>query len=115
MALSISTDFDDLADNVEAVTITLVRPGGNATVAITKALRRALSRRDTGVGGVQLSGENTVWNFSDASLNPASQNRIVQADDLIASSSQPAATWAVLTAELQTLSSRWRCTCRKVR
>jgi len=105
IALNVATDFVDVVDGLEAVTF--LERGGGTTQAITKALRRQISRREAEASNGKYQASDTIWHVSQTEL---------------ASQPQPGATitdgegtiWTALESSRDTLTSRWRCVCRNL-
>lgn len=99
-----STDFEDVVDGLEAVT--LIRRGREPT-AITDALQRALSTTEiTASDGEYLAGD-VRWHVPVVQLvlDPRLGDRIKDAAGNY---------WTILSRRLDTLEHRWRLVCRDV-
>ena len=113
--MSLATDIDTdylIMDSVETVAL-IVKKHGEDDVQLdgVKALHTPLGKRDFAwAGSIGISPEDTVWNvwvdsFDNAvTLQPGYW--LQQADGT---------NWIIMSCELATLSTRWRCVARKAR
>lgn len=105
---AIAADFASLADNTETVTLTPQNPAATAITGIT-ALRRALQRRDMdAVAGLSVENDVIVWHLPSSALGSTAPKQ----GDIITAGSE---VWTILSAEKQTLGTRWRFVCVKRR
>lgn len=100
-----SSDFTDVVDGTEAVT--LERRGTSTEDSVATALRRAVTITEAGESNGNYTASDTTWHLSIAQL--ATQPRI---GDVIVDASSDR--WTVLDVAKQTLSNRWRCVCRNL-
>jgi hypothetical protein len=101
-----STDFETIADGLEAVT--LDRRGSSDNVSVTKALRRNVSTTEIAASNGKLQSGDTRWHL------PASEvTTTPRLGDWIEDSSGDR--WQVLEIRKDTLSNRWRCISRNLR
>ncbi len=130
VTFDLSTDFDDVVDNLEA--ITLGAPSevdwdtmtvdewdeltvdewdallvGDTTTAISSALRRALTTKEMAVSDGLYRNGDVVWHFAASAVSTAP----VPSDLIIDSDSNQ---WTILEVSLQTLSNRYRCITRNL-
>ena len=100
-----STDFEDITDGLEAVTLN--RRGSSSNVAIEKALQRAVTTSEVAASDGQYTQGDVRWHLPIAEVadTPKIGDSIVDAagDD-----------WVIMTVQDATLSSRWRCVSRNV-
>lgn len=95
-------------DAAETVELWLRRSDGIIVVPVAGALRRAMAQREQDCDGVRLAAGETIWHIPGAPL-PANQE-ILPGDSIV----QGNITWAVSSATLETLGTRWRCVCTRV-
>ena len=96
-----NTDFEDVVDGLEAITI-LRR--GDGTTAVAHALHRAINRAEAAASGGRYTTEDTRWHF------PLVEAARPHLDDVILDGDGNRHT--VLEARKDTLSVRWRCVAR---
>lgn len=96
-------------DNTEAVTVILIRSGGNTSVPIDIAKRTAISKTDILVDSSLMESDSAAWNIPEVLLNPASNGRRLKRDDVIVDAS--GRRWRVSLVDLQHAGSRWRAAC----
>ncbi len=108
-----STDFEDITDGLEAVT--LDRRGSSDNVSVTKALRRELSvaesRSSTGslqVSDGQLRAGDTRWHLPQAEVTTTPR-----VGDVIEPSNGDR--YQIMEVVLETLGNRWECVSRNLR
>ncbi len=105
--------LESIADGTEAVTAILKSRGGeDVRVSIGHALRQPMTRSIANRSGVQVQGDELVWNVSDAELNPSSEGRKFREGDVIEVSATER--YKVNTAVLTTMRTRWELTARKI-
>ena len=97
------TDFEDVTDGLEAVTLT--PRFSSSTTAVTKALQRAVTTAEVQASDGKYLASDVRWHLpvAEVSSRPALGTRIV--DD-------GGTYWIILDVQQATLSSRWRCICR---
>jgi hypothetical protein len=109
-----TADFADITDGLEAVTVQ--RRGTSATVAVANALQRAVTTQESFIstdGSTpaasfgKITSADTVWHLPIEEI--ATSPRV--GDVIIDSASKY---WTVLLVAEQTLTARWRCTCRDI-
>lgn len=96
-----STDFEDVTDGLEAVTLL----GSGSSTSVTKALQRAVSTKELEASDGKYRTDDTVWHlpFAEVATRPTLGNVIKDAAGL---------RWSILAVQEHTLSNRWRCVCR---
>jgi hypothetical protein len=106
LADDIANDYQ-IIDGVEDVTVTPRTPAAAAQPNV-KALRRAISRSEVFFGGqVGISPNDTVFHLWVSTLGGIVPN---PGDTITQAGGQA---WEILSQQLQTLSTRYRCVCRK--
>jgi len=100
-----STDFEDIADGLEAVTLN--RRGSSSNVSITNALQRALTTREIEASDGKYRAGDVRWHLPEAETTTAPSLGDVIVD---ASSNR----WTILDKQHATLENRWRLICRDV-
>jgi len=103
VSFDLSTDFEDVADGLEAVT--LDRRGSSSNVSIGSALRRNLSTREVADSDGKYQAGDLRWHFgvAEVSDDPALGDAIVDA---------AGERWTILAVRCDTLCNRWRCITR---
>ncbi len=101
-----------IADGTEAVTLIIERNDDRERVAIGHALRQPMTRSIASRAGVQVEGDQIVWNVSHAELNPASNGRDIREGDVIEVSATER--YKVNVAMHATMRTRWELVCRAV-
>lgn len=104
MSLELTNDYE-LFDG--QATVELWQPEATAAITVAGALRGPIARQEAVPAGGQVVQADAVWNLPVAEL--AERPRL---GSLIVESS--GAAWTVLTVDLQTLATRWRCTTRQL-
>lgn len=100
-----STDFEDITDGLEAVT--LDRRGSSSNVSVTNALQRAVSTREVLASDGKYRTGDVRWHLpvAECASAPSLGDALVDA---------ASARWIVLAVVEATLSNRWACVCRNV-
>jgi hypothetical protein len=93
-------------DNVEEITISLIRAAGTTEVTISYAKRGDSIRPDIDLQGVGVANSTVSWDISDGELNPGNQGRTIHRDDLISATSG-AELFRVISADLKVDNSKW--------
>ena len=98
-----STDFEDITDGLEAVTLT--PRFSSSTTAVTAALQRAVTTNEVQASDGKYLASDVRWHLpvAEVSSRPALGTRIVDAGGTY---------WIILDVQEATLSRRWRCICR---
>lgn len=105
LAFTPGTDFEDICDGLEAVTLN--RRGSSSNDSVSHALQRAVSTAEVEASdGRYLSGD-VRWHLPVAEC----ANRPTPGDDIVDGASDR---WKVLDVQEATLSRRWRCVCRNL-
>ncbi len=101
-----STDFEDITDGLEAVT--LDRRGSSDNVSVTSALRRNLSTSEILASDGKLQSGDTRWHLPGAEVTTTPR---------IGDSIEPSdgTRHQILEVRFDTLSNRWRCVTRDLR
>jgi head-tail adaptor len=104
-SLDVQTDFSAVADGLEAVT--LERADGAGSVAISAALRRAITTREAAISDGKYTTTDVRWHLPAAGLAaaPGLGDRIVDGND---------ETWTILETQLATCGSRFVCIARNL-
>lgn len=102
-----STDFEDITDGLEAVTLN--RRGSSSNVSISGALQRAVSISEVAASDGQYTQGDVRWHLPVADVALTAPPRI--GDSIVDAAGDY---WAILTVQLATLSNRWRCVSRNV-
>ncbi len=99
------TDFVDVVDGLEAVTLN--RRGSSSNVSVTSALQRSVSTAEIAGSDGKYRAGDVRWHLpvSEVSSTPRLGDWIVDA---------AAERWQVLEVRLDTLSTRWRCVTRNL-
>lgn len=99
---------DPLAfDGGQPVTLLQKRAGGVSALAVRNATSGPVTNRERqALGAVGLVGTERQWSLNAADVGPAG---VVPGDCLDDGTSL----WTILTADLATLGSRWRCVARR--
>lgn len=100
-----STDFQDVTDGLEAVTLNRRRSSSNVSVA--KALQRAVTTSEVEASDGQYIQGDVRWHLpvAEVAVTPRTGDRIVDA---------AGAYWIVLTVQEATLRARWMCVSRNL-
>ena len=100
-----STDFEDITDGLQAVTLN--RRGSSSNVAVAKALQRAVTTSEVAASDGQYTQGDVRWHLPIAEVADAPKigDSIVDAAEDY---------WEVMTVQLATLSKRWLCVSRNV-
>ena len=94
-------------DGGQSVTLNQKRAGVVTPVSVRNAMSSPLTNRQIeALGGVGLVGTERNWDLPAGDVGPAG----VQPCDVI---DDGATRWTILTADLATLGSRWRCVTRR--
>ena len=103
--LDLSSDFVQVADRLEAVT--LRRGGGAAAVAVPSALRRAVTTREAADSNGRYTASDVRWHLAAAELPsaPGLGERIVDASGEC---------WTILETRRATCGTRWECIARNL-
>ena len=103
-----STDFETVADGLEAVTLN--RRGSSSNVAVAKALQRAVTTSEVAASDGQYTQGDVRWHL------PVSDDLPIAEPPSIGDSIVDAAgdDWVIMAVQDATLSSRWRCVSRNV-
>lgn len=108
LAADIADDYEFI-DGVEEVTLTPTTPAAAAQPSV-KALQRQLTRSEIFFGPqIGISPSDTVFHLWVSTLGvvvPNPGDTITQSSGVV---------WEILSLQLQTLQTRWRCICRKQR
>lgn len=112
MVFSPGNFLETIADGTEAVTLIIERNEDKERVSIGHALRQPMTRALAARSGVQVEGDQIVWNISNAELNPASNGRDIREGDVIEVSATER--FKVNQATLATMRTRWELVCRAV-
>lgn len=107
VAFSPGTDFEDVVDGLEAVT--LDRRGSEDNVSITSAFRTAVSTIEAAASDGKLTDEDTRWHFPVAEVPIANPPRM---GDWVEANGDR---YQILGFRLDTMSTRWRCVTRNLR
>lgn len=103
-----STDFEDVTDGLEAVTLN--RRGSSDNVSVSAALRRALSTTEIAASDGLLRSGDTRWHLPVAEVAVASPPRM--GDWIVPTDGTR---FQIMELRLDTMSRRWRCVARDVR
>ncbi len=104
--MTLATDIaDDMADvdNLETITLSV----GGVSDSSVSAFRRAATYMEVQAGGsVGLDSDDLAWNIqaNTTTLVPTGGATITDGDSVV---------WRVLSVQGLTLSTRWRCMCRR--
>ena len=98
-------DFEQIADQLEAVT--LRRADGSAFATIGAALRRAVTTREAAASDGRYTASDVRWHLPAAELAAPPIWEI-------GSSTPAAGCWTILETRLQTCGSRWECVTRNL-
>lgn len=112
MAFAPSGFLESICDGTEAVTLIIERNDDKERVAIAHAKRHPMTRALAARSGVQIEGDQIVWNISNAELNPSSNGRDIREGDVIEVSATER--FKVNQASHVTMRSRWELVCRAV-
>jgi len=101
-----STDFEDVCDGLEAVTLN--RRGSTPNTDIAHALQRNINNREIAASDGKYKAGDVRWHLPDAEIgdDPRMGDVIVDAADN---------RYTILEPRHDTLENRWRCVCRNVR
>jgi hypothetical protein len=101
-----STDFEDITDGLEA--ITLDRRGSSDNVSVTAALQRMISTTEVVASNGKLQSGDVRWHLPNAQVTttPRMGDWIVDAS---------ANRWQILQVDDATLQNRWMCAARNLR
>jgi len=99
------SDFAQVTDGLEPAT--LRRVDGSGAIAITSALRRAVTTREAAASDGKYTTSDVHWHLAAAEL-PAPPRL---GDQIIDASSE---SWTILETQLATCGSRWNCTARNL-
>ena len=105
---NVDSDFD-LIDNLADVTLDFKRSGGTTTVSGVSALVRGFNKPVAFFQGISIRGDELVYNLKadDLGVNiPESGDTITTAGAVV---------YTILSAQLFSFDSRWRCLCRAER
>ena len=107
MPLDISGDYA-IWDGSETVTHTSKPATGNVTDSVAKALRRAVTIREVTASGGYYTMQDTIWHLAldEMAYTPKEGDTTTDASSVV---------WTIIEVAKQTLSSRWRCVCRRER
>lgn len=108
VAFSPGTDFEDITDGLEAVTLN--RRGSSDNVSVTAALRRALSTSEISASDGLLRSGDTWWHLPAAEVATTAPPRM--GDWIIPTDGTR---FQIMELRLDTQSTRWRCIARDVR
>ena len=107
-----STDFEDVTDGLEAVTIN--RRGSSDNVSVTNALQRALGTREIEASDGKYLRGDVVWHIPAVEVVNGDGDTIEPAPgDLIVDAASDR--WTILEKRLDTLEHRWRLVTRNPR
>ncbi len=115
VTLDLSSDYE-LFDNTEPVDVVLKSLGGTAaenTVRVENALRRELSKREQESLGGLLNNRSVVWEIPVEQLGDSVE--IQEGDVILELEPDAPLRWTVVSTQLATLKTRWRCICNKQR
>lgn len=98
-----TTEFVDIVDGLEAVTVRF--PGSAGTTAVAHAKRRAISTREAAASGGRYTSTDVNWHLpiSECPNQPKLGSKIVDADGVW---------WTVLDVMKCTRGTRWKCASR---
>ena len=98
-----STEFVDVVDGLEAVT--LKYPGASSTTAVSHAKRRQVSIREALASGGRYTTSDVAWHLpqSEATTQPKLGSKIVDSSSVY---------WTVIVVDKATRGTRWRCMTR---
>ncbi len=107
-----STDFEDITDGLEAVTLN--RRGSTPNTSIANALRRKVTQGVAGKHEAQISDgqyniNDSAWHLPDAEVG----NDPLVGDEIIRD--LDSSRYTILQSRHDTLANRWRCVSRNVR
>lgn len=105
MSFDPSNDFPTVADGLS--TVTLTRPGTDLSIEISRALRRAVLRRDTLDTDGRYTASDFVWHLPAGDLPEPPQAGDVLIDE-------NGDRWTVLGARPASFGTRWHCVCRNL-
>ena len=91
--------------NTEAVTF---KRSGESNLALQYGKRRAVRHNEITAHGGGGIARGMVWNLPAAEIEAQESGAVVSIDDQITAGSE---TWKVVSVELLTWQSRWRCVC----
>lgn len=96
-------DFAAVCDGLQAVTFT---PAGGADQSITHALKRSVRRREADPSNGLYTSADVRWHLpiEEVTGEPVPGGTITEGST----------EWTILTVDRDTLSDRWRCTCRNL-
>lgn len=112
MAFVPSGFLESICDGTESVTLIIERHENKERVSIAHAKRHPMTRALAARSGVQIEGDQIVWNISNAELNPASNGRDIREGDVIEVSATER--FRVNQAMHVTMRTRWELVCRAV-
>ncbi len=105
VAFNPQADFSQVADRLEPVT--LKRSDESGSVALSGALRRAMTTREAAQSDGKYTTSDVHWHLAAAELS--AQPRL--GDQIIDASGE---SWTILKTQLATCGSRWNCTARNL-
>ena len=115
MTLDLAGDMS-LADNVQTVTLTTKRAVGGTHIEVAGALKRSLNQAYETFSGLNLQGDEVVWNLPSDQLGGAEvEPGDTITEDAISAIDSQSVIWTVLAVANLTLTTRWRAVCRKQR
>lgn len=105
VTLDLSTDFQVVADGLEAVT--LKRRGSSDDVDVANALQRAITTKEAAASNGQYTTRDVRWHLPvlEVTTRPRLGDVILDANN---------DRWTILDVQKATLEVRWRCICRNV-
>lgn len=99
-----SSDFTDVADALESVTLNAI--SGSQT-AVSGALRLRIREQEAAASGGRYTRRDVKWHLPVSDVaSPPEVGATIQDDQ--------SQTWTILRVDHDTRSSRWRCWCRKL-
>lgn len=101
-----STDFEDITDGLEA--ITLDRRGTSANVSVTAALQRMISTTEVVASDGKLRSGDVRWHLPNAQVTTTPR----MGDWIVDGSANR---WQILQVDDATLQNRWMCAARNLR
>lgn len=101
-------------DGLASVEVLIIRGNVTTAVPIDNALQQPIDKRLTSYQGVQIQGDETVWNIPAVELNQADPDiEIHHGDEITVRGGVSDVVYNVVATKRTTLGTRWECVCRK--